>query len=81
MAIAVYNKLGKVPRDDFSLISLLVVKCAMTAKEVIDWVRLRSIDVDLGEHREANAILALSKCFNLCFGARLLFSELIAREG
>ena len=44
----------------------------------VERVGVLAVDVDLGEHRKAHAVILLAECADLAFAARLLMAELVA---
>jgi len=53
----------------------------VATEELVDWVRVISIHVNLREHREGSTVRAHSKLFNFRFSSRLLAPEIVAGEG
>src|SRR5205085_3097371 len=47
---------------------------------LVQRVRARAVDVDLGHHREAHAVIELAELRDLLVAARVLRAELVARE-
>jgi len=80
LAILINEELCEVPGNDFCLILSGVIQLALCPQESVDWVRVRPIHVDLGEHRELSVIGTLGKSLDLCIGAWLLLLKLVARE-
>ena len=80
LSFRVDDKLCEVPRDNLSLALGIVPERAAQAKELVNRMRLRSVHIDFGEHRELGTVSSLRKLLDLCFCSRLLFSELIAGE-
>ena len=81
LALLVDEELAEVPLDDLGLMLFAVIEGALAAQELVDWVRVAPIHIDLREHGEVNVVLFLCPCFDLGLGARLLVHELIAGEG
>src|SRR6185312_4228838 len=75
MAFAVDEELGEVPFDAAAeQAGLLVLQIS------VERVRIGPVDVDLGEHREADAVIYLAELADLVLAARLLVAKLVARE-
>src|SRR6516225_12330967 len=47
----------------------------------IEWVGVAAVDLDLGEQRKRDPIVALAECRDLRIRPRLLMAELVAWEG
>ena len=74
VAGAVDQELGKIPFDRFN-----AQNARLGLGEILKQrMRISTIDVDLGEHRESNAIIFLAEGPNLRVATRLLAAELIA---
>jgi len=76
VSVPIDEELGEVPFDRFSAenagLSLLQV--------LVQRMSVAAVDVDLGEHREADLVGQRAKLADLLFIARFLVPELIARE-
>ena len=78
---SINNELGPAPSNDFCLFGTLIIECAVSAEELVDWVSIHSVYVNLREHGSGKTVLSHCELFDFCFSSRLLFPELIAREG
>src|SRR5690606_1945751 len=76
LAILVHQELGEVPLDR------LAAKNArrFLLEVLVERMRVITIDVDLAEHREADAVVQLAELADFRLAARLLLAELVARE-
>jgi hypothetical protein len=76
LAIAPDQELGEVPLDPLG-----AQHARRFGFQVLpQWVRLVAVDVDLGEHREAHAVVLFAEGADLFLRARLLAAELVAGE-
>ena len=64
----------------FHLIALAEQAALLRAEPGEERVRVVAVDVDLGEHREGDAVVALAERRDLGLVARLLVAELVAGE-
>ena len=80
LSFRVDDELCEVPRDNLGLALGAIPERAVQAKELVNGMRLRSVNIDLGEHGESSTICSLSKLLDLCISSRFLFAELIAGE-
>ena len=80
LALFIAQKLGEVPRDLLRLLYLTVIKRALAAQISVELTCFRTIYIRLCQDRGLE-ILVKDKLTNLCRGARLLTTELIARYG
>src|SRR4051812_1784275 len=74
-AVLADQELGEVPLDRVSEDAALLL-----AQPGEQGVRIVAVDVDLLEHREAHAVVALAEGADLLVAARVLAAELVARE-
>ena len=75
-AVGADEELGEVPLD-----RLGTEKAGLLRLEVfVERVRMRTVHVDLCEHREGDAVVPGTELHDFCFAARLLVPELITGE-
>src|SRR3954466_1968940 len=76
LAVAADQELGEVPLDrlDAEQAGLLALQ------PLPQRMRIRAVDLDLGHHREADAVVELAEGRDLVVAARVLVAELVARK-
>src|SRR5690606_33169649 len=75
IALRVDQELGEVPLDGFGKSAV-----ALRLEVLVERVSSVAIDLDLGVHGEAHAVVLLAKLANLLGAAGLLRAELVAGE-
>src|SRR4030095_2644755 len=76
LARAIDEELGEVPLDARGAEQAR----RLALQVLVDGVRVRPVDFDLREHREADTVVRRAEALDLALGARLLMAELVARE-
>ena len=75
LSLRIHQKFSEVPRYVSSL------EGAVVPQELVDWVRVLPIDLDLSEHWEFDPVGGLGPLLDLSIRAWLLCCKLVAWEG
>ena len=75
LSLRIYQKFGEIPGYVSSL------ERAVVPQELVDWVRVLPIDLDLSEHWEFDTVGGLGPLLDLSIRAWLLCCKLVAWEG
>ena len=79
LALSVHKELCEVPRNLTGNFVFCIVKRAVESEKLVNGMSIRPVNVGFCEHAPFCAE-SLRECFDLCVCARLLFTELVARE-
>ena len=80
-AFSINNELCPAPSNDFCLFDARIIERAVSAEELVNWVSIHSVYVNLREHGTSKTVLSHCEFFDFCFSSRLLLPELITGEG
>ena len=80
LSLLIDQKLGKVPRNLFSLFFCLIVQRRVLAKEIVSWMSVLPIDLYFLCQLKSDTIFRPSKSVYLLGSTSLLSSKLVARD-